>query len=158
MSKEPLQHLNTNVLIGNTISGDGPGTTGPRSKAAESNHYPGPVPVADVERRLFHWQAESRRVAVEVPADVATMSHLGPDDRPGPLGDHPDRQAIARSDRADGSVIGIFTGGYVMHQYRSWLLDTAGCGGALGLPGAPDAARVCCQQVVVHRSLADRLQ
>ena len=33
----------------------------------ESNHYPGPIPLADVRRRLFSWKAVSRPLAVEVP-------------------------------------------------------------------------------------------
>ena len=70
MSKETLQHLNTNTLIGNT---DHRGTAWhyrAEEQGDESNHYPGPIPVEDVERRLFHWQAESRRIAVEIPADL----------------------------------------------------------------------------------------
>ena len=65
-----MQHLNTNTLIGNT---DARGTAWhyrAEEQGEESNHYPGPIPVADVERRLFHWEAVSRRVGVELPADL----------------------------------------------------------------------------------------
>src|SRR5512132_2160902 len=75
MSKETLRHLNTNTLIGNT---DQRGTAWhyrAEEQGEESNHYPGPIPVEDVERRLFHWRAESRPVAVEIPADLDTMTH-----------------------------------------------------------------------------------
>ena len=71
-----MQHLNTNTLIGNT---DARGTAWhyrAEHQGEESNHYPGPIPVADVERRLFHWEAVSRRVAVELPAEINTMTHL----------------------------------------------------------------------------------
>ena len=53
MSRETLQHLNTNTLIGNT---DARGTAWhyrAEEQGAETNHYPGPIPVRDVERRLF---------------------------------------------------------------------------------------------------------
>jgi phage/plasmid-like protein (TIGR03299 family) len=80
--------------------------------------------VADVERRLFHWQAQSRRIAIEVPADAASMTHLSESNLPARWVVVPDRQAIARPHRSDGSVMGIFTDGYVMHQYTPWLLDT----------------------------------
>ncbi len=36
--------------------------------------------------RLFHWQAQSRRIAVEVPAEPAIMTHLSPTGHPAPPG------------------------------------------------------------------------
>jgi hypothetical protein len=54
MSRETLQHLNTNTLIGNT---DHRGTAWHDRvdlQTDEPNHYPGPIPIADVRRRLFH--------------------------------------------------------------------------------------------------------
>ena len=73
MSKETIQHLNTNTLIGQT---DARGTAWhyrAEHQGEESNHYPGPIPVADVERRLFHWRAESRPVAVQVPDPINSV-------------------------------------------------------------------------------------
>ena len=124
MSKETLQHLNINTLIGNT---DARGTAWhyrAEYQGSESNHYPGPIPVDDVERRLFSWQAESRRLAVETPAQLETMTHLSEDGQPLRWAVLGDRQAIARSDDTHGSVMGIFKPGYQMHQYREWLLTT----------------------------------
>lgn len=122
MSRETLQHLNTNTLIGNT---DHRGTAWHYRadyQAEEPNHYPGPIPIVDVERRLFNWQAESRRIAVELPADPATMTHLSTDGVPMSWAEIPGRQAITRSDT--GQVMGIFAAGYLMHQYYEWLLTT----------------------------------
>jgi len=124
MSRETLSHLNTNVLIGNTDQRGRAWHYRAEQQGEEPNHYPGPIPVPDVARRLFGWQAESRRIAVEVPADPASMTHLSPAGLPARWEAVPDRQGIVRSDRSDGSVMGIFTDGYVMHQYRPWLLDT----------------------------------
>ena len=48
MSRETLQHLNTNTLIGNT---DHRGTAWhyrAEHQGDEPNHYPGPIPIADV--------------------------------------------------------------------------------------------------------------
>jgi hypothetical protein len=67
MSKETLQHLNTNTLIGNTDARGHAWHYRAEQQGTETNHYPGPIPVADVQRRLFSWVAESRRIAVEVP-------------------------------------------------------------------------------------------
>lgn len=122
MSRETLEHLNTNVLIGNT---DHRGTAWhyrAEEQGNESNHYPGPIPVADVERRLFNWEAVSRPLAVEVPAELETMTHLNEFDIPARWRVIEDRQAICRSDT--DAVMGVFTQGYEMHQYREWLLTT----------------------------------
>ena len=76
MSKETLQHLNISTLIGNTDARGHAWHYRAEEQGEETNHYPGPIPVGDVERRLFDWQAVSRRVAVEVPTSVVTMTHL----------------------------------------------------------------------------------
>jgi phage/plasmid-like protein (TIGR03299 family) len=124
MSKETLQHLNINTLIGNT---DVRGTAWhyrAEQQGEESNHYPGPIPIADVQRRLFNWQAESRQLAVEVPASIHNLTHLGADGAPRRWAVIDGKQAICRSDRRDGSVMGIFAPGYTRHQYDEWLLTT----------------------------------
>jgi phage/plasmid-like protein (TIGR03299 family) len=122
MSRETIEFLNTNILIGNT---DHRGTAWhyrAEEQGAEPNHYPGPVPLADVQRRLFAWQAESRRIAVENPATVETMTHIDETGQPARWAVIADRQAISRSDT--DAVMGIFTDGYVRHQYDVWLLGT----------------------------------
>lgn len=122
MSRETIEHLNTNTLIGNT---DQRGTAWhyrAEHQGSESNHYPGPIPVSDVERRLFNWDAVSRRVGVEVSADITTMTHLSDDGVPVRWKVIEDRQAICRGD--DEQLMGIFTRGYQMHQYREWLVST----------------------------------
>jgi len=121
MSKESISWLNTNTLIGCT---DKRGTAWhwrAQEQDGQSNHYPAAIPVEDVQDRLFGWQAESRRLAVELPAAVVDATHWE--------GGLPrrwavllDRQAICRSD--DHTVLGIFGTGYTRHQYREWLLTT----------------------------------
>ena len=122
MSRETIEHLNANTLIGNT---DARGTAWhyrAEAQGDESNHYPGPIPVEDVQRRLFRWQAVSRRVGVELPADISTMTHLSEVGTPMRWSVVEDRQAICRDDNQ--TVMGIFAPGYAMHQYREWLLTT----------------------------------
>jgi phage/plasmid-like protein (TIGR03299 family) len=123
MSKETLAHLNTHTLIGNT---DHRGTAWhyrAEHQGAEPNHYPGPIPVDDVRRRLFHWQAVSRPVAVQTPTSVENASHLNDaDNAPAAWTVIPGRQAICRDDT--GHVMGLFADGYTMHQYSEWLLTT----------------------------------
>jgi phage/plasmid-like protein (TIGR03299 family) len=122
MSTETLQHLNTNTLIGNTDARGHAWHYRAEEQGEESNHYPGPIPIEDVRRRLFHWTAESRTVAVEIPAIVETMTHLDAEGTPMRWAVVPDRQAIIRSDT--NLVMGIFALGYERHQYGQWLLGT----------------------------------
>jgi hypothetical protein len=124
MSNETLQHLNTNTLIGNTDARGHAWHYRAEEQGTETNHYPGPIPVADVQRRLFNWVAESRRIAVEVPTGPDTMTHLSADGTPARRAVVDDKQAICRSDDSTGSVMGIFAPGYTRHQYAEWLLTT----------------------------------
>lgn len=109
MSKESLQWLNENTLIGFTEKRGTAWHYRASLQATEPNHYPGAIPVADVERRLFAWDALSRPIYVEDPVT-------------GGLAQVPERQAIVRSD--NGHVMGIFSDGYEPHPYREWLLGT----------------------------------
>jgi len=122
VSKETITHLNTNTLIGMTDQRGHAWHYRAEEQGEESNHYPGAIPLEDVQRRLFHWTAESRSLAVEVPSDVETMTHLGQDGAPVRWVAVEDRQAICRSD--DDTVMGIFKSGYRRHQYADWLLGT----------------------------------
>ncbi|HEX5116279.1 MAG TPA: DUF932 domain-containing protein [Pseudonocardiaceae bacterium] len=107
MSNETLDWLNTNILIGHTDKRGKAWHYRASAQGAEPNHYPGPVPVADVQRRLFHWRVESGPV----------MVHAG---RHG-LVRAENRQAIYADDTGD--VLGVFAEGYAIHQYQDWLLD-----------------------------------
>src|SRR3954467_3707736 len=94
MSRETLQHLNTNTLIGNT---DHRGTAWhyrAEEQGDKSNHYPGPIPQEDWKRRLFPLEAVSRPLAVELPAERETMTHLNEYDVPARWQILEDRQAI----------------------------------------------------------------
>lgn len=122
MSRETLQHLNTHTLIGMTSQRGTAWHYRAEEQGEETNHYHGPIPVQDVERRLFHWTAVSRRIAVETPSHFDGMTHLDPQGSPVQWATLPGRQAITRSDT--DAVLGLFSTGYVMHQYSEWLLST----------------------------------
>jgi phage/plasmid-like protein (TIGR03299 family) len=124
MSRESLTWLNTNTLIGFTDKRGHAWHWRAEEQAGASNHYPGAIPLADVQARLFGWQAESRRLAVETPTDVADMSHLSEDGTPARWAIVQERQAICRSDNTTGAVMGIFGPGYTRHQYDEWLLTS----------------------------------
>lgn len=117
MSRETSEWLNTNTLIGFT---DQRGTAWhyrAEHQGAQPNHYPGPIPIGDVQQRLFPWTAvESLKIAVTYRAengDTRTKIDHG-------------RKAIIRADgdtaEAD-HVFAYFKDGYTIHQYREWLLN-----------------------------------
>jgi phage/plasmid-like protein (TIGR03299 family) len=109
MSKESMEWLNENTLIGFTEKRGKAWHYRADLQADEPNHYVGPVPVEAVKRRLFDWDAVSSPVYVESPVT-------------GGLVEAPSRQAILRSD--NGHLMGIFTDGYEPHPYVEWLINT----------------------------------
>lgn len=123
MSAETSQWLNTQTLIGFTDKRGHAWHYRADAQGDEPNHYRGPVPVPDVARRLFAWDATSRPLSVALPTDDLTAAD-GIDDTGQAItyAPVPDRQAIVRSDT--GAVLGLFSTGYSIHQYREWLLDT----------------------------------
>lgn len=111
MSQETLSHLNTQTLIGYTSQRGHAWHYRASEQSSEPNHYPGAVPVADVQRRLFAWAAlegEIRATALTVDGVLCTVD--------------PDRKAIMRSDT--GLILGVFKAGYAVHQYHTWLLES----------------------------------
>ncbi len=126
MSRENVHTLNTNTLIGHTATRGTAWHYRAEYQGSEPNHYPGAIPIADVRRRLFTWRAEAQPLAFERPADPTTMTHLGPDGQPMRWVRIPDRLAIVRSDRSDGSVLALLSTDYSIHQYDEWLLTAVG--------------------------------
>lgn len=127
MSAETLTTLNTETLIGFTDKRGHAWHYRAEEQGNESNHYRGAIPVADVTRRLFNWDALSVPVAHAVPmsddtADALTPDGLDADGFPFQWVTTPGEQAIIRSDT--GHKMGTFKAGYVIHSYEKWLLDS----------------------------------
>lgn len=108
MSKETLDWLNNNTLIGFTEKRGTAWHYHRGYQGTESNHYAGAIPVEDVHRRLFGWEA--------VPSEVYVKN---------PLTGRPeldsDKVAFSRSD--NGRILGYFGQGYEPHPYAEWLLE-----------------------------------
>ncbi|MEU8901833.1 DUF932 domain-containing protein [Nocardia sp. NPDC048505] len=123
MSRETSKALNNNTLIGFT---DKRGTAWhyrASDQGSEPNHYPGPIPAADVRRRLFGWEAVASPKKWDVRADLETMTHLDADDMPVRTVTGTD-VVIWRSDRPDATGdLGTLKPGYEIHQYSETLLD-----------------------------------
>src|SRR5215213_8159872 len=135
MSQETIEWLNTNVLVGFTGKRGKAWHYREESQGEESNHYVGPVPVEDVQRRLFNFTVEERRVAIELPvgpeitkADLAKRDDLTDDEKAALIGTRAmewvaqaDQKAMCTSD--DNVKLGMFKAGYEGHDYNEWLID-----------------------------------
>ena len=106
MSRETLQDLNTNTLIGNTDARGHAWHYRAEEQGTESNHYPGPIPIEDVRRRLFCLDRRVPHPRRRDPGDDrdddpprrrGNTAALG--GRPGPAGHHP-----LRHQRRDGDL------------------------------------------------------
>lgn len=99
MSRENLDWLNNNTLIGFTNER---GNAWHYRKGSD-NHYPGAVPVGDVQKRLFNWEPLT---AIQ----------------PCPCGCKKSLKVVSRSDNRHR--MGYFTEGYQPHDYNEWLVRT----------------------------------
>lgn len=126
MSSETMQWLNTQTLIGFTEKRGTAWHYRAEDQGDETNHYPGAIPVEDVERRLFHWEALSRPVATTLPCELTDplLAGLDPKGIPYKLLWIEGEQRIVRPDTE--VAFGNFKSGYTRHQYREWLLDNVG--------------------------------
>jgi hypothetical protein len=110
MSKETLEWLNRNTLIGFTNKRSRACHYRASEQGSELNHYPGAIPVADVKRRSFSWQALELPINIEIPAGLGDMTTISDEGLPIRFQRVPGRKAIAASD--DFSVLGVFKDGY----------------------------------------------
>lgn len=145
MSKETLGWLNG----GNILAGYGQNPWWSKSwlQTGESPLYPGAIPVADVLRRLFSWEAKEGAVFARTgevqDINLAHMVTLADQDtmaayvldRLG-IAELVDRKAIFRSDNRH--VMGLFTEIYLGHPFAEWLLNQVSTilGNTLGIGSA----------------------
>jgi phage/plasmid-like protein (TIGR03299 family) len=121
MSRETLTWLNQNTLIGMTEKRGNAWHYKASEQGGEPNHYPGFIPVDDVERRLFHWEAVSRPSFTTIPCSIEEATGVDDNGQPYKLVLIEGEQRMVRSDT--GAVMGpAFKAGYQPHQYREWLL------------------------------------
>jgi phage/plasmid-like protein (TIGR03299 family) len=109
MSAETSQWLNTNTLIGYTEKRGNAWHYRAEDQGEESNHYPGPIPVEDVVRRLFSWKAIEVSIVGEAESVDGVVRY-----------EDPTRKGIVRSDT--GQMLGIFKQSYHAHDPQEWLI------------------------------------
>lgn len=110
MSVETIEWLNQNILVGYEDKRGKAWHYKQSAQGAEPNHYTGAVPIEDITRRLFNFQLIEGSITATAmgPNGVVTTAD-------------PDRKAIMHS--GTGDILGIFKGGYQIHQYEEWLLQ-----------------------------------
>lgn len=111
MSRETAEWLNTQTLIGYTSKRGNAWHYREQLQGDEPNHYPGPIPVDDVKRRLFDWRA--------LPVELQATALL--DDGRTVTSTAPDHLGFVRSD--NGAVVGVNSRSYVPHDYSDFLVD-----------------------------------
>lgn len=134
MSKETLEWLNANVLIGFTDDREhwaGQGYASARgedqlirpwfAQEGYDGGYIGPVPVDAVRERLFAWEAIEGPLSATVPCDITEADSMDAEGNPFRNIVLPDHKAIMRSD--NDFIMGVFKQGYTVHQYDEWLIE-----------------------------------
>jgi len=116
MSRESLEWLNENTLIGFVSKRGKAWHYSERSQGETSNHYTDAIPVEDVRSRLFNWEPISLPLSVTIPG-VMNEDGVSPDRTV----TDPNRQVIVRPD--NGSIMGVFKSGYQIHGFNDWLIN-----------------------------------
>lgn len=104
-SRESFEWLNNQILVGFTDTRK-PWWYQAELQGDEPTIYSGAVPLEDVTRRIFDWEAVRCPVKVDLP------------DRPNIL--VPDKYAIVNS--KTGHIFKFASKNYVIHQYQEWLV------------------------------------
>ena len=105
MSTESLKWLNSQILVGFTDTRK-PWWYEAEMQGDEPTIYSGAVPLEDVKRRIFDWEAVRCAIKVDLPdrSDVLV----------------PNMYAIVNN--KNGHVFKIASKDYVIHQYQDWLV------------------------------------
>jgi phage/plasmid-like protein (TIGR03299 family) len=106
MSKETMQWLNQNTLVGFTDKRGKAWHYRENEQGEQANHYAGAIPVEDVHSRLFDWDAVSAAPWFQMPDGTMVQDES--------------RQYIVRSDTR--APLGVFGLGYTPHPYKEWLV------------------------------------
>jgi len=107
MSTHTLEWLNKNVLLGNTLKRGDAWHRKASLQGDEPNHYDYGIPVADVHRRLFSWEASKRDVFFEWSERPKLFEG---------------KVAVIRDDT--GEAFAVMSDKYQVHQYGEWLVDS----------------------------------
>ena len=104
-SRDYLQWLNSQILVGFTDVRK-PWWYEAKLQGDEPTIYSGAVPLGDVRRRIFDWEAVRCSVKVDLPGRPNTVV--------------PEKYAIVHN--KTGHIFKFASKNYVIHQYQEWLI------------------------------------
>jgi phage/plasmid-like protein (TIGR03299 family) len=148
MSAETMEWLNTMTLIGYTEKRGHAWHHRAEFQGDEPNHYTGAVPIEDVRRRLFN-SVDVQAAPLQYTANSPITYEVDGVELTTDQITDPTRQVIYNA--VNGTVFGVFSDTYAIHQYDEWLLknvanlldeseDGLGIGSAVLLEGGAVAA------------------
>jgi len=120
MGNETSAWYNTQILVGNTKHRGNAWHYRKEEQGEESNHYEEAIPVEDIRRRLFNYEAISCPVFYQVPCDMADATGMDDAGKPYKMIQATDRQAIVHG--RDENLFNIFKGSFQPHQLDEWLI------------------------------------
>ena len=116
MSRETSRHLNQQVLVGYTAKRGNAWHYRASDQGDEPNHYPGAIPITDVQRRLFYWEP------VCGPVETTVQLPVGPDGEYQDVRiEDPDFKAVVHPETR--KIFGVRKQGYVPHGFNKWLVQ-----------------------------------
>ena len=121
MGMETMEWYNTRILVGNASKRGNAWHYKKELQGDEPNHYDGFVPVDDIRRRLFNFNAVSYPVFYRVPCDLTVADGMDDNGQPFRYVQATDRQAVAQDTKPD-NLFNIFKGGFAPHQFDEWLV------------------------------------
>jgi len=121
MTIETLEWLNRNTLIGFTEKRGRAWHYRRALQGLQPNHYPGAIPIDDVLRRLFDWEAVAVQLYTQIPYDPTEATDVDEHGQPAKFVLDSGVKKIIRSDT--GKKLRYAGGGYQIHQYQEWLIN-----------------------------------
>lgn len=121
MSQENLTDLYANILVGQTSELGFSWHYNASDPTSVANHYDGYVPVADIEKKVFNWEALQLPVFAELPCDVDSAT--GMDEHGQPIRRVQVDGYMPIINSRTGKTIGMHSDSYSPHDYLSTLID-----------------------------------
>lgn len=127
---EKIEWYNTMILVGSTEKrGGNAWHYRLEHQGDESNHYPGFIPIEDIERRLFDWEAIEAPTYYVLTEDMVN-GVADPSNVIEVTDSNGNKMFIVKSAQSRKGMLtsdtlfdlGAFKSGFCGHQYREWLL------------------------------------
>lgn len=120
MGNETAEWYNTKILVGHADKRGKAWHYKKEAQGTESNHYDGAIPVGDIQRRLFDYEAISCPVFYRVPSELSNADGVDDAGLPYRMVQATEHQAVVHGN--DHNLFAFFKSGYARHQFNEWLV------------------------------------